>query len=93
MKTTIDLPDDLYRRAKIKAVERSITLKDLLIASLADAIFSAPRSLKTADSSASPAARWSRRRIVPGYVQLREANTFAAGPDSTAILDEERGAR
>lgn len=34
MKTTIDLPDDLLRRAKILAAERQSTLKDLVVAGL-----------------------------------------------------------
>ena len=34
MKTTIDLPDVLYRRAKIRAAERGTTLRALLTESL-----------------------------------------------------------
>jgi CRP-like cAMP-binding protein len=34
MKTTIDLPDSLFHRAKIAAAERRTTLKDLVIAGL-----------------------------------------------------------
>ena len=34
MKTTIDLPDALYRRAKIRAAEGGTTLRALLMASL-----------------------------------------------------------
>ena len=34
MKTTIDLPDALYRRAKIRAAERGTTLRALLMESL-----------------------------------------------------------
>lgn len=34
MKTTIDLPDDILRRAKIVAVQRKTTLKDLVIQGL-----------------------------------------------------------
>lgn len=33
MKTTIDIPDSLYRRAKIRAAERGVTMKTLLIES------------------------------------------------------------
>ncbi len=31
MKTTIDFPDDLLHRAKLAAVQRKITLKDLVL--------------------------------------------------------------
>ena len=34
MNTTIDLPDALYRRAKIRAAERGTTLRALLVESL-----------------------------------------------------------
>ena len=34
MKTIIDLPDGLYRRAKIRAAERGTTLRSLLMESL-----------------------------------------------------------
>lgn len=34
MRTTIDLPDSILKKAKIKAVEENITLKELFIRSL-----------------------------------------------------------
>jgi hypothetical protein len=34
MKTTIEIPDTLYRKAKIRAVERGESLKDLVLAAL-----------------------------------------------------------
>lgn len=34
MRTTIDLPDELLRRAKIKAVERGVSLKEVFVAGL-----------------------------------------------------------
>lgn len=34
MKTTIDIPDALFRKAKIRAAERGVTLKSLLIDAL-----------------------------------------------------------
>lgn len=34
MKTTIDLPEDILRRAKLVAVQRKTTLKDLVIMGL-----------------------------------------------------------
>jgi hypothetical protein len=35
MRTTIDLPDELLKRAKIAAVERGVTLRDLVGSALA----------------------------------------------------------
>ena len=34
MRTSVDFPDDLMKKAKIKAVEEGISLKDLLIRAL-----------------------------------------------------------
>ncbi|MEQ8523464.1 hypothetical protein [Gracilimonas sp.] len=34
MRTSVDIPDDLMKKAKIKAVEEGISLKDLIIRSL-----------------------------------------------------------
>jgi hypothetical protein len=38
MKTTIDLPEDLFHRAKVVAAQRQITLKELIITGLNSAI-------------------------------------------------------
>ena len=38
MKTSIDIPDPLYRRAKIRAVEEGATMKDLIVRSLSNAL-------------------------------------------------------
>jgi hypothetical protein len=34
MKTTIDIPDALYKRVRIRAIERGKTLKQIVLASL-----------------------------------------------------------
>ena len=51
MKTTVDIPDALYRRAKIRAAEEGTTLRALLLTSLAVSL----------DRSASPAEALPRR--------------------------------
>ena len=38
MKTTVDIPDPLYRRAKIRAAEEGTTLRALLVNSLAEVL-------------------------------------------------------
>jgi hypothetical protein len=38
MKTTVDIPDALYRRAKIRAAEEGTTLRALLLKSLAESL-------------------------------------------------------
>ena len=34
MKTTIELPDELFQQAKVMAAERSTTLKDIMVQAL-----------------------------------------------------------
>ncbi len=46
MKTTIDLPDALYRRVKIAAAERATTLRALVIESLERGLFGRECSTK-----------------------------------------------
>lgn len=50
MRTTLDLPDDLLRQAKIAAVQRGSTLRDLMANGLR-------RELSAASSSAQPAGK------------------------------------
>lgn len=40
MRTTIDLPDDLYRKAKVLAAQRGVSLKTLIAESLAKSVVS-----------------------------------------------------
>lgn len=43
MRTTIDLPDDLLRRAKIHAAEKGVTLKEVFAAGLEKELSEAKR--------------------------------------------------
>ncbi len=45
MRTTLDLPDDLLRSAKIAAVQRGTTLRDLVTSALRRELVAAPRPL------------------------------------------------
>lgn len=43
MRTTLDLPDELMKQAKIAAVERGVTLRDLVAEALRQALLPKPR--------------------------------------------------
>jgi hypothetical protein len=87
MKTTIELPDELYRRAKIRAVEQGGTLKDLIVAALV-------HEIQTPFTPASPVeSAWLRRQLRPEYERLLKTGTFSGGRDSADLLSEERDAR
>lgn len=47
MRTSVDIPDDLMKKAKIKAVEEEISLKELIIRGLKKEIGEAEPSNKT----------------------------------------------
>ena len=51
VKTTIDIPDSLYKKAKIQAIERGLTLKDIVLTAL-ERELNAPRA-----GAAPPVAR------------------------------------
>jgi hypothetical protein len=82
MKTTIDIPDALYRRAKIRAVETGRTLKDLVLKSLERELDPGP------DSS----PRWSKRELRADFAAALDAGAFSQGTDSAVMISEDRSA-
>ena len=91
MKTTIDIPEPLYKRANIHAVQTSRTLKHLILVSLS-------RQLDTPvpDPHEQRTSIWERRRLLPEFERARKRGAFrpAAGArDVTALIFEDRDAR
>ena len=75
MRTTLDLPDDVLRRAKIEAVERNSTLRQLVIAAL-------QREMATAGRP--------RRRLERAPVRLApDAPLRRLSPEQVKRLDDE----
>ena len=88
MKTTIEIPDPLYKRAKIRAVEEGTSLKALVLGAL-------ERELGISASKGEKAKRpyFARRKLLPEYEAFLKAGAFTGGTDSTRILSRERDAR
>ena len=93
MKTTIDIPEPLYRQAKIRAVEQSTTLKEILLRGL-------ERELRNADGGDECSARrvpyFARRKFLPEFARLQAAGAFRAKPgsrDITDLISEDRDGR
>jgi hypothetical protein len=86
MKTTIDIPEALYRRAKIHAVETGRTLKDLMLTSL-------EKELVPASSAQPEKSTWANRTLRPDFEAALKAGAFSGGTDSTIILSEDRSSR
>jgi hypothetical protein len=84
MKTTIDLPDVLFREAKIHAAEQGITLKEIVVNAV---------QAYVNDSKAKPKKQnsyWQKPILLPEYRSLLERGTLRGGTDSSLALEEER---
>jgi hypothetical protein len=91
MKTTIDLPDPLYKRAKLRAVEQGITLKDLMIRALIDSLEIPVAAGKTP----APTVR-DRRKLLPEFEAARRSGALrpaASDRDLTDLISDDRDAR
>jgi hypothetical protein len=86
MKTTLDIPDPLYKAAKIRAVELGTSLKSLLIRGLEREISATAEAL----IKDSPPSYWANRRLRPSFKAAWESGALAGGTDSTQILSEGR---
>lgn len=75
MRTTIDLPDDVLRRAKIAAVERGSTLRELVIDALQNEL--------------DTPARRRRRMTVPPIALAADSPLRTLRPDEIKRLDTE----
>lgn len=88
MRTTLDIPDPLYKQAKIRAVEEGSTLKELLLRGLHHELEG-----KTSVISEQKTSYWANRKLTPEYEAALKAGAFSGGTDSTQIISEDRDAR
>lgn len=87
MKTTIDIPDPLYKKAKIRAIETGQTLKQIVLTSLT-------RELESLVATPNPVQSFTeRRKLLPAYETALNSGAFSGGTDSTQILSEDRSSR
>jgi hypothetical protein len=86
MKTTIDIPEPLYRKAKIQAIEQGSTLKELVLRALT-------RELESSTTPTESAPYFARRKLRPGFRALSEAGVLQGGTDATELIAEERNDR
>ena len=88
MRTTIELPDELYKAAKIRAVENQQTLKDLVVQSLQHEITTKSQSVKEPETP-----YWTRRPLRPKFQALKDNRKLNGGTDATLLLSEDRNSR
>lgn len=85
MRTTLDLPDDILRRAKIEAVERGSTLRQLIIEALQREMASTERPRKRlARPPIKLAADAPLRRLSPEAVKRLHAEDLQRSDESKA---------
>ncbi len=79
MKTTIDIPEPLYKKAKIRAIERGQTLKQIVLTSL-------QRELEGPSTVGEPKAPYfANRKLVPEFARLEAEGAFKPKPGSRSI--------
>lgn len=81
MKTTIDIPEPLYKRAKIRAVEQRQTLKQIVLTALQKEL----EEPCTVDEHATP--YFARRKLDPEFKRLSEAGRMTMSPGTKSIDD------
>ncbi len=90
MKTTIDIPDALYKRAKIRAIETGTTLKQLVLTSLEHELTpTVPKAPEPADTG----SFFERRVLLPEYKAALESGLLMGGTDFDTIISEDRSSR
>ena len=86
MKTTLEIPDQVYKQAKIPAVELGTSLKEILLRGL-------ERELASTKTATAGKSYWAERQLLPEYAAALKSGAFSGGSDSTQIISEERDAR
>ncbi|MFN0314697.1 MAG: hypothetical protein ACKVQA_06655 [Burkholderiales bacterium] len=77
MKTTIDIPDPVFRKAKSQAAERGQSLKDFVTEALTDKLTSTQRSVASSQPGwMSGFGKLKRLRRETAKIQARIAGTF-----------------
>jgi hypothetical protein len=86
MKTTIDIPEPLYRKAKIRAVEQGTSLKAVVLKAL-------EHELSPQQPSAPEVPYFARRKLNPEFKKLMEGGALRPRPgdrDVTDLISEDR---
>jgi hypothetical protein len=90
MKTTIEIPETLYKKAKFLAIERGQTLKQIVLTSLERELDAPPATHQAAKPS------WANRKLLPGFAAAQNAGVFDPKPgdrDITDLISDDRDGR
>ena len=81
MKTTIEIPEDLYKKTKIRAIECGLTLKQIVLNSLERELQNPPLIQQSATSY------WANRKLLPEFSDAQKAGAYRPKPDDRDITD------
>ncbi len=90
MKTTIDIPELLYKKAKIRAIERGQSLKQIVLISLEKELEATP------EIEAPRPSYWANRKLLPEFEAAQKAGAYRPKPgdrDITDLISDDRDAR
>jgi hypothetical protein len=81
MKTTIEIPEDLYKKTKIRAIECGLTLKQIVLKSL-------ERELQVSPLQQGPdTSYWANRKLLPEFAAAQKAGAYRPKPQDRDITD------
>ena len=83
---TVEIPDRLFRRAKIRAVEDGRTMRELVMVAL-------ERELSGSIIGEEAPAYFTTRQMDPEFARLARKGAFRGGTDVSEIISDERDAR
>ena len=86
MKTTIDIPKELYRKAKVRAFERGTSLRALVVDALA-------HELEFPQAGERGAGFFAQRKLLPEYEAMMAKGALAGGSDATEVVSDDRSLR
>jgi hypothetical protein len=80
MKTTIDIPETLYKKVKILAIERGQTLRQIVLTSL-------EKKLNDPASDKANVTYLARRKLTPEFAAAEESGLNKLTPGTCSIED------
>ena len=81
MKMTIEIPEDLYKKTKIRAIECGLTLRQIVLKSLERELQVSPLKQKPVTSY------WANRKLFPEFAAAQKAGAYHPKPNDRDITD------
>ena len=86
MKTTINIPEALYKKVKIRAIERGQTLKQIVLTSL-------EKNLTDPATATATVPYFARRKLTPEFAAAEESGLNKLTPGTSSVHSRVVGKR